>query len=85
VDQALRAIYNTPRTTWLRWFSEAPHWNLPHQPARYRDAPVVAAKPKTLCGGYIGRVWNFMAGPLFAAQLSCCVRENERARKGIQK
>jgi hypothetical protein len=92
VDQALRAIYNTPRTSWLRWFSEAPHWNLPHQPARYRDAPAVAAagssngtRPKTLYGGYIGSVRNFMAGPLFAAQRSCCVRENERARKGIQK
>jgi hypothetical protein len=80
-------LYNAPRTTWLRWFSEAPHWNLP---ARYRDAPAVAAagssnstKPKTLCGGYIGSVWNFMVGPLFAAQRSCCMRENERARKGI--
>jgi hypothetical protein len=50
-------------------------------PSRLPD--LLTAKPKTLCGGYIGSVWNFMAGPLFAAQRSCCVRENERARKGI--
>lgn len=40
-------------------------------PSRLRG--LLKHKPKTLCGRYIGSVWNFMAGPLFAAQRSCCV------------